>query len=99
MQSSRDDQLRQLQAGLQSAIAEQQSLQSRISRFENSILPVAAQRTEAALVSYRNGKSELASVLESRRAELDVGIQLLSLQAASAKVALQIDSYMPEGAQ
>lgn len=99
MQSTRDDQLRQLQAGLQSAMAEHQSLQSRISRFENTIIPVAAQRTQAALVSYRNGKADLTVVLESRRAELDVGLQMLALQAASAKAALQIDSYMPEGAQ
>ena len=99
MQFNRTDQLRQLQAGLQSATVEHNSLQSRILHFENNIIPAANQRTQATLISYRNGKAELSTVLESRRSELDIALQLLALQAASAKAALQIDSYMPEGSK
>ena len=99
MRAQREDRLRVLQAGLQSALADRQSLDARIARFEQTILPVTAQRTEAALVSYRNGKSELASVLEARRAELDARLQLLALQVAAAKAAIQLDYFAPEGEQ
>jgi outer membrane protein TolC len=96
MRAQREDRLRVLQSGLQAALAERQSLQARIARFEQSILPVTAQRTEATLVSYRNGKAELAAVLETRRAELDTGLQLLALQVAEAKAAVQLEYFAQE---
>lgn len=99
VRAQREDRLRILQAGLQAAQAERQSLEGRIARFEQAILPVTAQRTEATLVSYRNGKAELASVLEARRAELDAGLQLLALQVAAARAAVQLDYFAPEKAR
>jgi len=99
MRAQREDQMRVLQSGWQIAHAERESLIGRISRFEQSILPTLKQRTEATLVSYRNGKAELASVLEARRAELDAGLQLLALQAAAAKAEVQLEYYAMEGTQ
>jgi hypothetical protein len=99
LQAQRADRLRILQAGLQSAIAEKQSLETRITRYQNDILPVAKQRTEATLVSYRNSRTELSSVLEARRAELDMGLQLLALQAALARIEVELDYFTPEGGQ
>jgi outer membrane protein TolC len=99
MQAQREDQLRTLQASLQSALAEKQSLETRIARYQNDILPVSRQRTEATLVSYRNGKAEFSSVLEARRAELDIELQLLALQAALARSEVELVYFAPEGAQ
>ena len=99
LQAQREDRLRTLKAGLQSALAEKQSLEIRIARYLNDILPVSKQRTEATLVSYRNGKAEFSSVLEARRAELDMGLQLLALQAALARSEVDLAYFAPEGAQ
>lgn len=99
LQAQREARLRVLQAGLQSAIAEKQSLETRIVRYQNDILPFSKQRTEATLVSYRNGKAEFSSVLEARRAELDMGLQLLALQAALARSEVELAYFAPEGAQ
>ena len=41
------------------------------------MLPLAAQRREAALAAYRGGTGTLAAVLEARRAELDATLSLL----------------------
>jgi outer membrane protein TolC len=95
LQAQRADRLRILQAGLQSAIAEKQSLETRITRYQNDILPVAKQRTEATLVSYRNSRADLSSVLEARRAEQELGLQLLALQAALGRIEVELD-YLGE---
>jgi outer membrane protein, heavy metal efflux system len=99
LQAQREDRLRTLQASLQSALAEKQSLETRIARYQSDILPVSKQRTEATLVSYRNGKAEFSSVLEARRAELDMGLQLLALQAALARSEVELAYFAPEGVQ
>ena len=99
MRARREDSVRLLKTGLQKAQTEQRTLQARIERFLQTILPATAQRTAATLISYRNGRAELAAVIEARRAELDAGLQLLALQVAAAKAAVQSDYYASAGEQ
>lgn len=57
----------------------------RVARYGDSLLPLAQQRTTAALAAYRGGKGELAAVLAARRDELEVRIQALAVELETAR--------------
>lgn len=88
--AAREDRLRSLDAELRGNYAEAQSAIERIARFEQTILPEAAQRAEAALIAYRAGKTLFATVLEARRAEIEARLQLLALQIEAARARMNL---------
>jgi outer membrane protein TolC len=47
-----------------------------VQRFEQLLVPLARERAEAALASYRGGKGALASVIEARKAEAETRLGL-----------------------
>jgi outer membrane protein TolC len=57
----------------------------RVARYADSLVPLAQQRTEAALSAYRGGKGDLASVLAARRDELELRIQALAAELETAR--------------
>ena len=57
----------------------------RVDRFADSLLPIAKQRTEAALAAYRGGKGDLASVLAARRELLDLQVQAIAAELDAAR--------------
>lgn len=57
----------------------------RVDRFADSLVPVARQRTEAALAAYRGGKGDLASVLAARRELLEVRLQAIAAELDTAR--------------
>lgn len=57
----------------------------RLGRLSNDLQPVARNRTQAALADYRAGKGDLAAVLAARRDEIDVRLQLLTLELEVAR--------------
>lgn len=83
--AAREDRLRSLDAELRGIFVEARSAIERSTRFEQAILPEAAQRGEAALIAYRAGKALFATVLEARRAEIEARLQLLALQVEGAR--------------
>jgi outer membrane protein TolC len=89
----RDDNLREMQAMLRRHHADWRYGLERLERFRGSILPQSASRVEAALAAYRAGRGDLAAVLEARRAQLDLAIQQLILEADIAKAQAQIVYY------
>ncbi len=54
-------------------------------RIGDELIPLAAQRLDAALAAYRGGTGALAPVLEARRSELDARLALLQQEQAAAK--------------
>ena len=48
----------------------------RVQRFEQVLVPLAQERAEAALASYRGGKGALASVIDARKAEAETRLGL-----------------------
>lgn len=57
----------------------------RVDRFADSLVPIARQRTEAALAAYRGGKGDLASVLAARREQLEVQLQAIAAELDTAR--------------
>ncbi|MDB5764309.1 MAG: Heavy metal efflux outer membrane protein [Herminiimonas sp.] len=67
--NEREDIVRIRIAEVRSMINEWESGRERHARFQHRLLPLAHQRTAAALTAYRGGKTGLADVLAARRAD------------------------------
>jgi len=81
----REDAQRMRTAEVEAMRAEWESAREQVARLREKILPLAAQRREAALAAYRGGAGPLANVLDARRAELDLRLSLLQQEQAAAK--------------
>lgn len=73
------------------------SNRDRRKRYETELVPLAQQRTIAELTAYRGGKTSLGDVIASRRAELDVRLQALQLDADMARVWAQLHFLVSQG--
>jgi outer membrane protein TolC len=80
-----EDTQRMRAAEVQSMQIEWESARVQAQRIEKELLPLAAQRREAAQAAYRGGTGPLSAVLEARRALLDAELTLLQQQQAAAK--------------
>jgi outer membrane protein TolC len=92
-----DDALRAHTAEVRAMVSEWESNRKRLARLEDGLLPLAAQRSEAALAAYRGNTGTLGAVLEARRGEREARIQTLQLAAETARVWAQLDFLVPEG--
>jgi outer membrane protein TolC len=91
-----DEEVRAHEVEIGSLINDWKSGKERIDRYAAQLLPVAAQRSEAALTTWRTGKSDLASVLAARRDELDMRIQALTLELETARAWAQLNFLIPD---
>lgn len=91
-----DDARRVHTAEVRAMIAEWESGRDRLRRIESELVPLAAQRSEAALAAYRGNAGTLAAVLEARRNESDTRLQALQLAADIARVWAQLDFLVPD---
>ncbi len=93
----RDDALLAHIAETEATLGDWQTGRERLVRYRGELIPLAAERTAAALAAYRGGKSTLAEVLAARRNELDVGLQALQLDAATARLWAQLNFMAAAG--
>lgn len=91
-----EDMLRNHEAEVRSWLNDWQTGKDRVARYRNELIPTARQRTEAALTSYRTGKSDLAGALAARRDELDTHMQALTLEMETARSWAQLNFLVPE---
>jgi outer membrane protein TolC len=93
--AERDEALRTHVAEVSTMIDEWQNGRERQARYERELIPLANDRTLAAIAAYRGGKSSLADVLAARRNEIDVRIQALQLQTDTARLWAQLNFLFP----
>lgn len=86
MRAEREDATRGHVADTLALLQEWQSNRHRLSRYDTTLITLAAERTRAALVAYRGGGTGLATVLEARRAEIDTRIDRLKLELDTARL-------------
>jgi outer membrane protein TolC len=82
-------------AEVESMLAEWESARAQAQRIKDEMLPLAAQRREAALAAYRGGSGPLAAVLDARRAELDARLALIQQEQAAAKAWAWLQFVLP----
>jgi len=90
-----EDAKRMRAAEVESMLAEWESARAQAERIRDEMLPLAAQRREAALAAYRGGSGPLAAVLDARRAELDARLALIQQQQAAAKAWAWLQFVLP----
>jgi len=95
MIAERDEIVRQQLAETRTIFNEWQNDRDRIQRFELELLPLAHQRIQAVFAAYRGGKADLLALLAARRDEVDVRLQLLQLQNATARLWAQLNFITP----
>ncbi|MDO8775443.1 MAG: TolC family protein [Burkholderiaceae bacterium] len=91
-----EDMLRNHEVEVRGWLNDWQTGKDRVARYRNELIPTARQRTEAALTSYRTGKSDLAGALAARRDELDTHMQTLTLEMETARSWAQLNFLLPE---
>ena len=84
-------------AEIRGMVIEWQSNRERLTRHDNSLIPLASERTRAALAAYRGGAGSLTTVLEARRGEIDARIERLRLAMDTARLWAQLNYLNPEG--
>lgn len=90
-----EDLLRNHEAETRGLLNDWQTSKERVARYRDGMIPTAHQRTEAALTTYRTGKSDLASVLAARRDETDARVQALTLEMQAARLWAQLNFLFP----
>jgi outer membrane protein TolC len=82
-------------AEVRSMLNEWENGLERITRYERELLPLARDRTEAALSAYRGGKGDLNAVLAARKNEIEVRTQALQLTQDTARTWAQLNFLIP----
>lgn len=97
MRAQREEAAREHVAEAQAMLQEWQSNRERLTRYDGSLIPLAADRTRAALAGYRGGTVNLSAVLDARRAEIDTRLERLRLDLETARLWAQLNYLIPAG--
>ena len=98
IEAERDDALLQQTQTLDTLLIELAEISSKQERLTQQTLPLAAQRVALLLAAYQGGREKLASVLEARKQQTDIGLRSLELQARQSAVQWRLNSIIPEQA-
>ena len=96
--AQRDDLLRAHVAEVRSMIQEWQNGRERTARYQRQLIPLAKERTKAALGAYLGNKASLTDLLLARRNEIDTRMQALQLEMDTARSWAQLNFLFPEEA-
>ena len=91
----REELQRAYEAEVRAMLQEWRSHEDRLRRYDASLLPLATQRSEAALVAYRSGTGPLPAVLDARRNEVEVRMERLRIEMERARVWAQLNYLLP----
>lgn len=94
LRAERADAIRNHITEINVMLQEWHSNRARLRKYDDTILPLAKERTSAALAAYRGGAaaaSTLSFVLEARRMEVDVQLERLRLDMETARLWAQLN--------
>jgi len=94
--AQQEDALRNHVAEVRTMFNEWENGLERIARYERELLPLAHERTQAALAAYRGGKSDLNAVLGARKNEIEIRTQAVQLAMDTARAWAQLNFLVPE---
>jgi len=94
--AQREEALRAHIGEVRAMSAEWENGRERLKRYERELIPLAKERTQAALTAYGGGKSALTDLLLARRDEIDVRMQAVQLEMETARLWAQLNFLFPE---
>lgn len=87
--------LRSHEAEVRGLLNDWKTGKTRVARYRDELIPLAQQRSEAALTGYRTGKGDLAATLAARRDEIDARMQALAVEMETARAWAQLNFIAP----
>lgn len=79
-------------------LAEWQNGRERLARYEKDLVPLAAERSKAALAGYQGGKTGITDLLLARRNETEIRMQAVQLEMETARLWAQLNFLIPQDA-
>ena len=90
LEAEREALLREHAQQLEEDLAEYQRLQRALHRNRDSFVPLAREKVELSLASYRAGKGDLLSVITARQELIETRLRQVELEAQGAKTAARL---------
>ncbi|MEO8040276.1 MAG: TolC family protein [Betaproteobacteria bacterium] len=97
LEAEREEAARAHEAEVREMLLERQSKLDRRRRYDATLLPLAQDRTRAALAAYRAGSGTLVSALDARRSEIEVQLERLQLERDLARLWARLNYLVPAG--
>ena len=95
IRAQREESTREHLAQTRSWLQQWQGNRVRLAHYDSALIPLAAERTHAAVAAYRGSAGALAAVLEARRAEIDTRMERLRLEMETAGLWARIEYLIP----
>jgi outer membrane protein TolC len=95
LRAQREETQRELLAETETWLQQWHTDGERLAFYDHTLIPLAGERSRAALAAYRGGNGVLAMVLDARRLEIDVRIERLQLQMQHAALWARIGLLLP----
>ena len=95
VRAEREDAQREHLAETQTWLQQWHNNRERLAFYDNTLIPLAVERTRASLASYRGGGAALTMVLEARRMEIELRIDRLRLEMDNAGWWARIEYLVP----
>lgn len=95
MRAQREEATREHLAEMRGWLQQWQGNRNRLAHYDNAVIPLATERTRAAIAAYRGGGGSLAAVLEARRMEIDTQMERLRLEMETAALWSQLEYVIP----
>ena len=95
MTAQREEATREHVAQTRAWLQEWQSNRDRLKHYDDALIPLAGERTRAAIAAYRGGGGLLSAVLEARRMEIDTRMDRLRLEMEAAGLWAQFEYLIP----
>jgi outer membrane protein TolC len=97
LRAEREEAARAHEAEVREMLLERQSKLDRRRRYDATLLPLARDRTRAALAAYRAGSGSLVAALDARRNEIEVQLERLQLERDVALLWARLNYLVPAG--
>lgn len=95
LRAQREEATREHAAETRIWLLQWESSRERLAQYDGALIPLATERTRAALAAYRGGSSPLAAVLEARRMEIDTRMERLRLEMEAAGLWARLEYLIP----
>ncbi|HEY8709930.1 MAG TPA: TolC family protein, partial [Burkholderiaceae bacterium] len=95
LRAEREEALRDRVAQARGWLQEWHSDRDRLAHYDSTLIPLAGERTRAAIAAYRGGGGPLGAVLDARRTEVDTRLDRLRLELEAAGLWARLNTLIP----
>jgi outer membrane protein TolC len=96
VRAEREEMRRERRSDVQRLLATWRSNLARLGDYDQTLIPLAAERSQASEAAFRGGKGPLAAVLEARRMEIDTRLERLRIEKQTAALWAELEFLIPE---